>query len=384
MPDEYRSDRAQVDPRKFARTPQGGIVANAALTRTGVLTYYRQDATGKTVRVRELRHPDDVFHADAMASLASAPITVKHPPVPVDPGNWKQVSVGHVGAAPKVERNLVTSEILVQDAAAVAGVMDGSLVELSCGYKCRVDATPGVYEGEAYDVIQRDIRYNHVALLSPNAGRAGRDVRIRTDAAEAPTPWDSARSYHDSMNDEQIKAEAEKLQGRADAAEQLLATETSRADAAEAKLTELTANLEAVTARADAAEAKIANIPALVAARVTLESGVRTVLGPEFKLDGLSDRELHLASIRKSRPDFKDEGRSDAYIEGVFDSVVTQTGQVQAARTNLKTAVDAAVSGEGVRKDAALETPTFKPGPLAEAQAKAQAHDWGAAIRVQR
>jgi hypothetical protein len=38
--------------------------------------------------------------------------------------------------------------------------------ELSCGYQCRLDPTPGIYEGWPYDVVQRDIRHDHVGVGS--------------------------------------------------------------------------------------------------------------------------------------------------------------------------------------------------------------------------
>lgn len=48
--------------------------------------------------------------------------------------------------------------------------------ELSAGYWCVYDFTPGVWKGIAYDAIQRKIRGNHLALVS--AGRMGPDVAV--------------------------------------------------------------------------------------------------------------------------------------------------------------------------------------------------------------
>lgn len=48
--------------------------------------------------------------------------------------------------------------------------------ELSCGYRCRYDWTPGTFEGQAYDVVQRDIRGNHLALV--DQGRMGPEVAV--------------------------------------------------------------------------------------------------------------------------------------------------------------------------------------------------------------
>lgn len=49
-------------------------------------------------------------------------------------------------------------------------------VELSPGYRCKYELTPGVWNGQQYDAIQRHIRANHLALVTE--GRTGQDVRV--------------------------------------------------------------------------------------------------------------------------------------------------------------------------------------------------------------
>lgn len=48
--------------------------------------------------------------------------------------------------------------------------------ELSIGYRCLYDMTPGTYNGEHYDGIQREIRGNHLALVQE--GRSGSDIAV--------------------------------------------------------------------------------------------------------------------------------------------------------------------------------------------------------------
>lgn len=48
--------------------------------------------------------------------------------------------------------------------------------ELSLGYLCDYELTKGVWNGQRYDAIQKNIRGNHVALV--NHGRMGSDVRV--------------------------------------------------------------------------------------------------------------------------------------------------------------------------------------------------------------
>lgn len=54
-------------------------------------------------------------------------------------------------------------------------IEDGK-TELSIGYRCMYDETPGVFEGEHYDFVQKEIRGNHLALV--DEGRSGSDVAV--------------------------------------------------------------------------------------------------------------------------------------------------------------------------------------------------------------
>jgi hypothetical protein len=59
---------------------------------------------------------------------------------------------------------------------AMSTLIESGKKELSCGYRCKYEFTPGTFEGEAYDAIQRDIRGNHLALV--DKGRMGSDVAV--------------------------------------------------------------------------------------------------------------------------------------------------------------------------------------------------------------
>lgn len=59
---------------------------------------------------------------------------------------------------------------------ALADAIKKGKTELSCGYRCRYEFTPGTWNGQQYDVIQRTIRGNHVALV--DEGRMGPEVSI--------------------------------------------------------------------------------------------------------------------------------------------------------------------------------------------------------------
>jgi len=57
-----------------------------------------------------------------------------------------------------------------------AAVIASGKKDLSCGYRCKYDPTPGTFDGVKYDMVQREIRGNHLATVKE--GRMGPDVAV--------------------------------------------------------------------------------------------------------------------------------------------------------------------------------------------------------------
>src|SRR5581483_3078064 len=208
--------------RKDMRTQQGGARIPAFVTRTGVFTYTQPDGSV----VRELRLPEEVFNKDSMKTLETAAVTVGHPGR-VTPENWRTLSVGAPVDVRKDGRFLA-SDLVVNDATTLARV-GVDLVECSCGYDCEVEKKSGVYDGEQYDAIQRNIRYNHVGLGPEGWGRAGSSVRLRLDGADfgvaytpdMPNEDKDLQARLDAMTADftALRAERDRLQARVDYAD---------------------------------------------------------------------------------------------------------------------------------------------------------------------
>lgn len=157
------------------KTPQGGYRIPAYLTRTGVFHY--DDGKGGTIA--EYRPSEEVFKADSMATLPDAPVTVGHPGL-LTPDNHSVHSVGHVRDA-RQDGDRIAATIVVQGRKAIKAIEKGTR-QVSCGYTCRTDEVSGVSpEGIPYQRVQRNIQYNHAALV--DSGRAGPDVRLRLDSS---------------------------------------------------------------------------------------------------------------------------------------------------------------------------------------------------------
>ena len=332
---EIRLDAGRLG--KIERTPQGGVRVSAALTRTGVLTYRNPDGSTR----RELRPPDEVFREDSLATLRSAPVIEGHVAW-ITPTNYREHTLGHV-ADDSVRKDgaTVASKLVIQDATALTRVDAGELSEVSLGYRLDYDKTPGVFEGQPYDGVQRNIRYNHVALLPSGGGRAGRDIGLRFDASDAaesvaacddfPVSPPAQKTGDTPGGTKQMKirfdgkdydvSTPDGVAALAKAGDDLraeLAKVRTDADKAQARADSLDTDLTKV--KAEAADTK--RFDAAVAARVELEGAARTVLGAQFDTKGKSDREIKISVIRADAKEFKDEGKSDDYVAARFDAVV--------------------------------------------------------------
>lgn len=188
---EQRFDVATLS-RGAKLTPQGFLRIPAGFTRTGILSYERAGQPFK-----EYRPPEEVFHADSIASLVGVPLTDMHPIdagklVMVTPANVTKYTVGVVNETmQRVDGRVLGGYVTVMDATAIAAVQSGKRRALSCGYNTALELTPGEVGGERYDAVQTHIRYNHLALLPPFTARAGDDAALRLDQAGLVQRFDS-------------------------------------------------------------------------------------------------------------------------------------------------------------------------------------------------
>lgn len=338
------------------RTPAGYLVADAFLTRAGVFEY--RDAQGKVTR--ELRHPDDVFHADSLASLKLVPVTNLHPSESVNASTASKHQRGAVGEnITRADGDLVAAKVSITDAALIREVESGRQ-ELSCGYSCDVTTEAGEYKGEKYDARQTNIRYDHLAVVP--SGRAGRQVRLRMDGAHQIEP--SEDDSGDNMSLKKITVAGKEIEVSEVAAlvvEQELGklgaeVAGAKKDAADAK-----AEADKQKGRADAAESaktaaekahKDATDPVelnkLVQARVELEK-IAAKAGVEVKADQ-DNAAIKRAILAKVQPETKLDDKADAYVDGAFGFVAAALSK----KTDAVSLIDAATnpSGEG-HKDAA-------------------------------
>lgn len=331
--------------------------ADAFLTRAGVFTY----RTPEGKEVRELRPEAEVFSADSLASLELVPVTDNHPRERVDATNVKAVAVGHIGDNVRRDGNKVKARVLITDAETIARVKAGKR-ETSCGYVCDVENEPGTHNGEHYDSIQRNIRYNHVAIV--DRGRAGPEVRLHLDAADGDGPRvQLAKTEHVSSEGEKtMKVRIDEIEYEApDALGQAVAKLAKRADEHKAEADKAQAKADGIADELKTAKEALVKatspeaVRTAVTARLALERAAAKVLGDgDHKLDAKADEDVMRAAIIKASPSAKLDAASAEYLRARFDHVVETVGErsvadVQRAATATNRG-DSVVSADDARK----------------------------------
>lgn len=159
--------------------PNGFMMAQAKLTRTGVFPYLKYDGTISN----ELRHPDDVFDSKSLESAKSLVMCNDHPDGMIYTDNAKACCIGFTGEKVDiVDGKYLQGSIKIIDQKAISDVMQGGKSQISMGYRCDVIEEIGNYQGQPYNARQKNITYNHGALVWE--GRAGPEVGLKMDSAD--------------------------------------------------------------------------------------------------------------------------------------------------------------------------------------------------------
>ena len=364
---------ARFDTGKLGKaviTNQGYLRVPAMVARTGILIYKKGDGTV----TRELVLPEVLLNEDSLKTLALIPMCNDHPPVKfLDVDTTRMYQVGYTGETIEQQKEgdetYIGPMATITDRKAIEDV-DAGKQELSAGYTCRLDETPGIYKGQKYDAVQRERIYNHIAIVSK--GRAGENVRLHLDGSDA-TENNNVEAIMKTVKIDGVSFEveeklAEKIDGLmkvvADAKEEkkgddkkiqdckdkiaALKDELAEAEGddkegikeelkkAKDSLFQMTAEKDKASAKADTLEAALKKVNEDAANPVKVQEAVKarmSIIGTAQKaitdktvlekIDGMSDVEIKKAVILAVTPDAKaklDSG-SEAYIDARFDTI---------------------------------------------------------------
>ena len=130
-----------------------------------------------------LRAPDEL--AKSVKTWNGIQLLVIHRPVDSE-DHGKEEIVGTTGTNAEFADPYLRNSLVVWTKEGIELIESNEQREISCGYHYEPDMTPGVFNGEPYDGIMRNIRGNHVAIVEE--GRAGPDVVVADTIIEMQ--WD--------------------------------------------------------------------------------------------------------------------------------------------------------------------------------------------------
>jgi hypothetical protein len=321
-----------------AVTDADGFLRDSPIVaRTGIYIYQQPDGTIR----REYRPPEEVFDTDSEASFIGKPIVVGHPASGIVNSDTAQdLAIGTILSSgyQKDETN-IACDIVIHNPSAI-----GEKRGLSLGYRVDIEEAPGITpDGQQYDVIQRNIRINHLAVV--DRARAGAKARLNLDGDEIIEGVETKMKIKiDSVDfevDEKIANYVNSLQNKEENARVKLDTANTElksvkeqntalkadADDKKAKLDAMTAERDGLKAKVDAADAEkekavkeaVEAVKADMQERAELEETAK--IAKVEKTDGLTNAELKAGIVKAAFGEsFKLDGVSEAYINGAYSA----------------------------------------------------------------
>lgn len=154
-------------------------VTDNPISKVGVFDYLGAEIgapiSDKIYRV--LRPPEELASEETINSFKLTPFIIEHEMLGkyATPAEKKGIQ-GVIGENVYFDPPYLRANIKIFSDVALSNI-DSGKIDLSPGYRSKYEFTSGIYEGQHYDVIQRHLRGNHLALV--DEGRTGPDVAVQ-------------------------------------------------------------------------------------------------------------------------------------------------------------------------------------------------------------
>jgi len=314
----------------FHMTTEGYLTGRAIVTNIGVFPYLNADGSIH----RELRLPEEVFKPESLESLKMKPISNLHPDEEITAENIKKHQVGFTGDVVREDNYHVSVSLTITDQETIQEIKAGKR-GLSAGYSLALEEASGNYLGTQYDAIQREIKYNHIAIVP--FGRAGDAARIRMDSNSAYYEKHEIKIEEDTMpNLKKIKLDGVDYEAEGEVIKTLNQKSTelneiqSKVDTLNTDFTKLTAERDTLKDRVDQLEKELKELKDSELDETRINEAVEKRLkilsaadAAEIKVDEKdTELEIQKAVIIKVFPQAQLDNKDQIYIDARFDGAV--------------------------------------------------------------
>ena len=340
MPIRY--DTASIG-NKYTKDKTTGYLSikNVPIARVGVFPYRRADGSYNM----EAKLPDELLNPLTVDSANNKPITDEHPGESVNLNNSNKYLKGFTASNAHVEDGKIKVDVTLSDPQLIKEVEEDGKEEVSIGFSTETVPETGEFHGTKYDSVQKNIRINHLAVVS--RGRAGHEVRLTGDSAEQVvdklddlSKQENTMEYttvrldgkditvakedaavvtgaNDASKDknaqiEALKAKIKELQGKSSKSDDQANKSKEKADSLEEENKVLQEKLEEF--KGDAFDKKVEDA-------IQLRTKATKFLGDSYDFAGKSAQDIKVAAIKTVDDSFDPEGKSEGYIDGLFDGL---------------------------------------------------------------
>lgn len=187
------------------------LIPDNPMTKIGVFPYLGRQISSELELdkiYKVLRPEEELTKPETLKSLELIPLINDHTMIGKEPGMQPAEDVGVEGVTGtnvKVNGKLITNDLKCYTEK-IKELISSGKKDLSMGYRCRYELSSGEFEGQHYDAIQRDIIFNHIALV--DEGRMGSDVRVM-DSFTFDSIKELTQNKENKMADEEKKTQDE-------------------------------------------------------------------------------------------------------------------------------------------------------------------------------
>lgn len=332
---KYTPVQLKFDAKNLNYNQNGYLQVDALVAKEGIVS--RID--NKTGMMRnEYISQDALFSDSSMNSMMGLPVTQRHPfidnkPILLDTQTTKMFQKGFsIGKPEKYKQdgqNYLKIPLMLTDAQLIKDVVSGATPTISLGYTSEDIPQNGKFDGKDYNFVQTNRINNHIAFYPEDLNRSGNDVRVKLDGETDDF------IYYDEVKGETKKMAMIKLDSKeyevSDVAQ--LAIETKIKNDAKT-ISDLQTAIQKAEGERDTYRAKAEEYQDTITKLdgfkskfekqelETLQKEASSILGNEFKFDGLSSLEIKKAVLAKAKPSLDISKENESYINGRYEAVI--------------------------------------------------------------
>lgn len=333
---------------KFIDETTGFLHVKGVLARTGVQEYLGRELSDELEPDKlygVLRHPDDILLPESVEGYRNAPVTDDHPGDFVTSDNYNNLMRGSCSEVSQYKDqgiDYIKGHLTIMDKNLVEKLKDGKL-EISAGYYSNLEREEGEYLGTPYHFRQKNIKINHVAIVS--RGRCGGECRIVNDygiigdenkQTEVKSMAKLKIDGEEYEVPEKVASAYGKMSEKANGIKKDMEEEKKETEKAKATADELRTQLED-------AKKKTSDVDVIGAAKAI--ASVKAIADSmEIEVELGDEHSMKKAVLSKKYPDLDLMNKSAAYIDARFD--VMEEGRKAAATSHKKIGDEAAADSK--------------------------------------